>query len=57
MLGDSNGQARLSSTLLFGDTLTAVKGAHSIKFGGEFRNVKDTNYDDFFSRDALGLNN
>ena len=57
MLGDSNGQARLSSTLLFGDTMTVVKSAHSIKFGGEFRNVKDTNYDDFFSREGLTLNN
>ncbi|HZD46838.1 MAG TPA: TonB-dependent receptor, partial [Acidobacteriaceae bacterium] len=56
-LGDSNGQARLSSTLLLGDTMTVVKGAHSIKFGGEFRNVKDTNYDDFFSREGLSLNN
>ena len=57
VLGDSNGQARLSSTMLFGDTMTVVKGAHSIKFGGEFRNVKDTNYDNFFSREGLSLNN
>ena len=57
VLGDSNGQARLSSTMLFGDTVTVVKGAHSIKFGGEFRNVKDTNYDDFFAREGLALNN
>jgi hypothetical protein len=55
VLGDSNGQARLSSTLLFGDTLTVVKGAHSFKFGGEFRNIKDSNYDNFTSRDTLGL--
>jgi hypothetical protein len=55
VLGDSNGQARLSSTMLFGDTLTVVKGAHSVKFGGEFRNVKDSTYDDFASRDTLGL--
>ena len=52
--GRRNGQARLSSTLLFGDTLTVVKGAHSIKFGGEFRNVKDTDYDDFSSRVTPG---
>ncbi len=57
VLGDSNGQARFSSTLLFGDTMTAVKGAHSVKFGGEFRNVKDTSYEDFSSREALTLNN
>ncbi|HEX6773236.1 MAG TPA: carboxypeptidase regulatory-like domain-containing protein, partial [Acidobacteriaceae bacterium] len=57
VLGDSNGQARLSSTMLFGDTMTVVKGAHSIKFGGEFRNVKDTNYDNFSSREAIALTN
>jgi hypothetical protein len=56
-LGDSNGQARLSSTMLLGDTMTVVKGAHSVKFGGEFRNVKDTSYDDFSSREALALTN
>ncbi|GGG67406.1 TonB-dependent receptor [Edaphobacter dinghuensis] len=56
-LGDSNGQARLSSTLLFADTFTLTKGAHSMKFGGEYRSVKDTNYDDFSSRDALTFDN
>ena len=56
-LGDSNGQARLSSTLLFGDTFTVTKGRHTIKFGGEFRNVKDTSYDNFFSRASLALDN
>ena len=57
VLGDSDGQARLSSTMLFGDTLTIVKGSHSVKFGGEFRNVKDSNYDNFSARDTLGLTN
>jgi Carboxypeptidase regulatory-like domain/TonB dependent receptor len=57
VLGDSNGQARLSSTMLFGDTMTVVKGAHSVKFGGEFRNVKDSDYDDFFARDGIVLTN
>ena len=56
-LGDSNAQARLSSTLLFSDTYTVVKGAHSMKFGGEFRSVKDSSYDNFSSRDTLSLNN
>ncbi len=55
VLGDSNGQARLSSTLLFGDTLTMTKGAHTVKFGGEFRNIKDTGFDNFSARDALSL--
>ena len=54
-LGDSNGQARLSSTLLFADTFSITKGAHSLKFGGEFRSVKDSNFDNFFSRNLLDL--
>lgn len=56
-LGDSNGQARLSSTLMFADTFSVVKGSHSFKFGGEFRDVKDASYDNFSSRDLLSLNN
>lgn len=56
-LGDSNAQARLSSTLMFGDTFTIVKSSHTIKFGGEYRSVKDTSYDNFSSRDLLSLNN
>src|SRR6185437_11965985 len=56
-LGDSNAQARLSSTLLFADTFTLTKGAHSMKFGGEYRSVKDNNYDNFYSRDAVTFDN
>jgi hypothetical protein len=56
-LGDSNGQARLSSTLFLADTLNLTRGAHSFKFGGEYRSVKDTNFDNFYSRDTLSLNN
>ena len=52
----SDGQARLSSTLLLADTYSVVKGAHSIKFGGEWRSVKDGSYDNFFSREQLALN-
>ena len=55
-LGDSNSQARLSSTIFLADTFSITKGAHSIKFGGEFRSVKDNNYDNFSSRDLLSLN-
>ncbi len=55
-LGDSNAQARLSSTLHLGDTFSLVKGAHTIKFGGDYRGVKDTSFDNFSSRDALSLN-
>ena len=56
-LGDSNSQARLSSTLLFGDTFSVTKGAHTWKFGGVFRSVKDNNYSNFSSRNTLSLNN
>jgi hypothetical protein len=56
-LGDSNGQARLSSTISFADTFSITKGAHSMKFGGEYRSVKDNNYDDFSSRDTVTFDN
>jgi hypothetical protein len=52
----SNGQARLSSTLLLGDTLNWTRGAHTLKFGGEWRDVKDSSYDNFYSREQLALN-
>jgi hypothetical protein len=55
-LGDSNAQARLSSTLTLGDTFSVVKGAHTFKFGGEYRDVKDSSFDNFSSRDLLSLN-
>jgi len=56
-LGDSNAQARLSSTLLFGDTYSLTRGSHSLKFGGEFRSVKDADYDNFYSRNSLTFDN
>ena len=56
-LGDSNSQARLSSTLSLADTFSIVKGAHSIKFGGEYRDVKDKSYDNFSSRNLLSTDN
>ncbi len=55
-LAGSNGQARLSSTITFADTFTVIKGAHSIKFGGEFHSVKDNSFDNFFSREQVALN-
>jgi hypothetical protein len=56
VLGDSNGQARLSSTLLFADTYSVTKGSHDLKFGGEYRSIKDSSYDNFSSRDTLAFN-
>jgi len=49
-LGDSNGQYRRAGTWHYLDNLSWVKGKHSIKVGGEFRNIYDNGYDDFSSR-------
>jgi integrase len=38
-LFDSNGQARNTGTTSFTDTITWVKGNHTIKFGGDFRDL------------------
>lgn len=54
-LGESNAQVRLSSTLFFSDTYSVVKGAHSFKFGGEFRSAKDNGFGNAGSRDLLAL--
>ena len=56
-LFDSAGQARNTGTTSFTDTLTWVKGNHSIKFGGDFRNVRSLGYTDFNARDALTFTN
>jgi hypothetical protein len=49
-LGDSNGQFRRFGTWFLGDTLSWVKGRHTIKFGGEFRYVFENGYDAFGAR-------
>ncbi|MBI3476178.1 MAG: TonB-dependent receptor [Acidobacteria bacterium] len=46
----SDGQARKTGTISFGNTLTWVKGAHTLKFGGDFRNVKESGDNNFNSR-------
>jgi hypothetical protein len=52
-LGDADGQGRKTGTYQYGDSLTKVFGAHTMKFGGEFRNVYSNNFTDFFSRAAF----
>jgi Carboxypeptidase regulatory-like domain len=52
-LGDSNGQTRSTGTWSWGDSLSVVKGAHTLKFGAEFRRVFEDGYDSFGSRDTL----
>jgi Carboxypeptidase regulatory-like domain/TonB-dependent Receptor Plug Domain len=56
-LFSATGQARNTGTTSYSDTLTWVKGNHTFKFGGDFRNVRSSGYDDFVSRDVLLFNN
>ncbi len=52
----ANGQGRLSSTLNVSDTFSWVHGAHTMKFGGEWRDIKDSSDDNFYQREQLALN-
>jgi len=56
-LGDSDGQARRTGTYQYSDALTKVVGRHTVKFGGEFRNVYSNNFTDFSSRAAFLFDN
>ena len=55
-LGDSNGQSRRTGTYSLADNLTWVKGAHTLKFGSEFRFVFEDGFNAFSSRDTLTFN-
>jgi len=55
-LGDADGQGRRSGTYQYGDNLTKVINSHSLKFGGEFRDVYSNNFTDFFSRATFTFN-
>ena len=46
----SDGQARKTGTISFADTFTWVKGAHTFKFGGDFRRVNESGDNNFNSR-------
>lgn len=54
-LGDSNGQSRHTGTYSETDYMTKVKGSHTIKFGGEFRQIYSNNATNFSSRGAFNL--
>ena len=56
-LGESDGQARRTGTYQYSDALTKVVGRHTMKFGGEFRNVYSNNFTDFASRAVFLFNN
>jgi len=55
-LGDSNGQSRRTGTYSLADNFTWVKGAHTLKFGSEFRFVFEDGFNAFQSRDYLTFN-
>jgi hypothetical protein len=52
----SDSQFRATGTTSYTDTISWVHGAHTFKFGGDFRNVHETGPDSFFSRRQLGIN-
>ena len=52
-LGDSNGQYRRFGTWFYADTLSWVKGRHTIKVGGEFRYVFENGFTAFSSRPTV----
>lgn len=54
-LGGSNGQARTTGTVSYTDNLTWVHGSHTFKFGFDFRDIKESGFDNFFSRRQVYL--
>ena len=55
-LFDSAGQCRNTGTTSYGDVVTWVKSNHTIKFGGDFRDVRSSGDDNFNSRSLLFFN-
>jgi Carboxypeptidase regulatory-like domain/TonB-dependent Receptor Plug Domain len=55
-LFDSAAQTGHRGTTSYADTVTWVRGNHTIKFGGDFRHVHSTGDNNFSSRDTLGFN-
>src|SRR5271155_711348 len=55
-LGDSNSQTRHTGTYQTLDYVTKVLGSHTIKWGGEFRDVYSNNNDNFSSRQQFQFN-
>ena len=55
-LGDANSQERHTGTYQTLDNVTKVVGSHTIKWGGEFRDVYSNNNDNFSSRQQFQFN-
>jgi hypothetical protein len=52
-LGDSNGQARKTGTVSYTDSVSWVRGKHTFKFGGDFRDVGESGDNNFSARRTL----
>jgi hypothetical protein len=55
-LFDSAAQQRDTGTTSYSDALSWVKGNHTLKFGGDYRDVRSSGFVDFNSRDGLAFN-
>ncbi len=54
-LGDTDSQARHTGTYQVTDNMSWSKGNHSLKWGGEFRDVYSNGFDNFESRTSFGF--
>jgi hypothetical protein len=54
-LFDASGQLRHTGTTSYADSITWVRGNHTVKFGGDFRDVNSSGFDNFLSRDTLSF--
>ncbi len=52
-LSDANSEARYTGTYHVLESLTWVHTTHTLKFGGEFRDIYSNSYDDFSSRTSV----
>jgi len=52
----SDGQGRTTGTVSFDDNLSWVKGAHTWKFGAEFRDIHEQGDSNFFQRRQIATN-
>jgi hypothetical protein len=51
----SNGQNRTTGTTSFGDSLSWARGSHNLKFGMDFRNIRESGFNNFNSRRQVDL--
>ena len=54
-LFDSNGQFRRAGTWSWGDSVSWVRGAHTLKFGADFRRIYEDGFNGFTSRDTASF--